>query len=79
MLQSQYQVTVLGAAGGIGQPLSLLLKLRPAVTKLNAYDLVHTKGVASDLSHIDTKTKACATSRLMSSLTAATGDRLRRQ
>ena len=42
--QSQYQVTVLGAAGGIGQPLSLLLKLRPAVTKLNVYDLAHTKG-----------------------------------
>jgi len=54
---SQYQVTVLGAAGGIGQPLSLLLKLRSRVTKLNLYDLNHTKGVASDLSHIDTNTK----------------------
>jgi len=55
--QSQYQVTVLGAAGGIGQPLSLLLKLRSRVTKLNLYDLAHTKGVASDISHIDTATK----------------------
>ncbi len=42
--QSQYQVTVLGAAGGIGQSLSLLLKLRSRVTKLHLYDLNHTKG-----------------------------------
>lgn len=27
-----YKVAVLGAAGGIGQPLSLLLKLNPRVT-----------------------------------------------
>jgi hypothetical protein len=43
--QSQYQVTVLGAAGGIGQPLSLLLKLRSRVTKLHLYDINHTKGL----------------------------------
>jgi len=40
---------------GIGQPLSMLLKLNPAVTKLNLYDIVHTPGVAADLSHIETK------------------------
>ena len=40
---------------GIGQPLSMLLKLNPAVTKLNLYDIVHTLGVASDLSHCETK------------------------
>ena len=40
---------------GIGQPLSMLLKLNPAVTKLNLYDIVHTPGVASDLSHCETK------------------------
>ena len=39
---------------GIGQPLSLLLKLNPAVTKLNLYDIVHTPGVAADLSHCET-------------------------
>ena len=39
---------------GIGQPLSMLLKLNPAVTKLNLYDIVHTPGVASDLSHCET-------------------------
>jgi malate dehydrogenase len=54
---NQYQVAVLGASGGIGQPLSLLLKLSPLITKLNLYDIVHTKGVAADLSHIDTKPK----------------------
>merc|ERR1711972_1019611 len=47
-------VAVMGAAGGIGQPLSMLLKLNPAVTKLNLYDIVHTPGVAADLSHIET-------------------------
>ena len=40
---------------GIGQPLSMLLKLNPAATKLNLYDIVHTPGVAADLSHCETK------------------------
>lgn len=46
-----------GAAGGIGQPLSLLLKQSPLVTDLRLYDIVHTPGVAADLSHIDTPSK----------------------
>merc|ERR1711902_49416 len=50
-------VAVMGASGGIGQPLSLLLKLNPAVTKLNLYDIVHTPGVAADLSHCETASK----------------------
>lgn len=33
------KVTVLGAAGGIGQPLSLLLKMNPRVTDLALYDI----------------------------------------
>ena len=33
----QQKVTVLGAAGGIGQPLSLLLKLNPRVSQLALY------------------------------------------
>jgi malate/lactate dehydrogenase len=33
------KVTVLGAAGGIGQPLSLLLKLNPRITELALYDI----------------------------------------
>ena len=35
----------------------MLLKNNPAVTKLNLYDIVHTPGVAADLSHIETKSK----------------------
>ncbi|KAI0696148.1 malate dehydrogenase [Cytidiella melzeri] len=45
---------VLGASGGIGQPLALLLKANPLVTKLGLYDIVNTPGVAADLSHIAT-------------------------
>lgn len=37
--QQLSKVTVLGAAGGIGQPLSLLLKLNPRVTELALYDV----------------------------------------
>lgn len=50
----QTHVAVLGASGGIGQPLSLLLKNNPLVTKLSLYDLFMTPGVAADLSHINT-------------------------
>ncbi|KAI8810422.1 lactate/malate dehydrogenase [Cladochytrium replicatum] len=53
----RYKVAVLGAAGGIGQPLSLLMKLNPAVDHLSLYDLVNTPGVAADLSHINTPAK----------------------
>ncbi len=50
------KVSVLGAAGGIGQPLSLLLKLQlPAGSELSLYDVApFTPGVAVDLSHIPT-------------------------
>jgi hypothetical protein len=49
------KVAVLGAAGGIGQPLSLLLKLSPHVSELSCYDIVGTPGVAADLSHVRRK------------------------
>ncbi|KAG6815841.1 hypothetical protein H0H87_010874 [Tephrocybe sp. NHM501043] len=51
------KAVVLGAAGGIGQPLSLLLKSNPAVTELGLFDIVNTPGVAADLSHISTQSK----------------------
>ncbi|SCV05235.1 LANO_0H03026g1_1 [Lachancea nothofagi CBS 11611] len=51
------KVTVLGAAGGIGQPLSLLLKMSPYVSRLALYDLRLAPGVARDLSHINTNSK----------------------
>ena len=50
-------MAVLGAAGGIGQPLSLLLKLNDKISHLSLFDLVNTPGVAADLSHINTKAK----------------------
>ncbi|KPI87655.1 mitochondrial malate dehydrogenase (mMDH) [Leptomonas seymouri] len=46
------RVAVLGAAGGIGQPLSLLLKCSPLVKRLSLYDIRGAPGVAADLSHI---------------------------
>merc|ERR1712020_208715 len=51
------KVAVMGASGGIGQPLSMLLKVNPLVTQLNLFDIVHTPGVAADLSHIETESK----------------------
>jgi len=51
------KVAILGAAGGIGQPLSLLLKLNPLVTELALYDIRGAPGVAADISHINTKSK----------------------
>lgn len=48
------KVTVIGAAGGIGQPLSLLLKLK-GIGNLSLYDVNPvTPGVALDVSHCDT-------------------------
>jgi malate dehydrogenase len=51
------KVAVLGAAGGIGQPLSLLLKENKHVTHLSLYDIVNTPGVAADIGHINTNSK----------------------
>ncbi|KAH8115739.1 NAD-malate dehydrogenase [Phellopilus nigrolimitatus] len=48
------KVAVLGASGGIGQPLSLLLKLDPLVSSLSLYDIRLAPGVAADVSHVDT-------------------------
>lgn len=52
--QNNVKVAVAGASGGIGQPLSLLLKQSDLLSELSLYDIVHTVGVAADLSHIDT-------------------------
>jgi len=51
------KAVVLGAAGGIGQPLSLLLKQSTALDELALYDVVNAPGVAADLSHIPTPSK----------------------
>lgn len=51
------KVAVLGAAGGIGQPLSLLCKLSDSIDEVACYDVVGTPGVAADLSHCPTPAK----------------------
>ncbi|KLQ20229.1 malate dehydrogenase [Enterobacter hormaechei] len=53
------KVAVLGAAGGIGQALALLLKTQlPSGSELSLYDIAPvTPGVAVDLSHIPTAVK----------------------
>jgi malate dehydrogenase len=49
-----FKVAVLGASGGIGQPLSLLMKMNPLVSVLHLYDVVNTPGVTADISHMNT-------------------------
>lgn len=50
-----YKVAILGAAGEVGQPLSLLVKMSPLVSTLHLYDTAaEVKGVAADLSHCNT-------------------------
>lgn len=56
-LPNKFNVAVLGAAGGIGQPLSLLLKLSSRIKELRLYDVANTAGVATDLSHISSPAK----------------------
>eukprot|EP01026_Neomeris_dumetosa_P045208 TRINITY_DN38275_c0_g1_i1.p1 TRINITY_DN38275_c0_g1~~TRINITY_DN38275_c0_g1_i1.p1 ORF type:complete len:195 (-),score=22.64 TRINITY_DN38275_c0_g1_i1:35-619(-) len=51
------KVAVLGASGGIGQPLAALMKMNPGVSHLALYDIMGTAGVAADISHINTAAK----------------------
>jgi len=52
------KVAVLGAAGGIGQPLGLLMKMSPSVGELALYDIAGTPGVAADISHVNSPAQA---------------------
>merc|ERR1712086_277066 len=56
-LAAQSKVCVVGGAGGIGQPLSLLLKQNSLVSHVAVFDMVGAPGVAADLSHITTPAK----------------------
>merc|ERR1711907_756129 len=51
------KVCVVGGAGGIGQPLSMLLSMDPAVSHVAVFDLIGAPGVAADLSHINSPAK----------------------
>lgn len=59
--KGNFKVCVCGGAGGIGQPLSLLMSLDPNVSELSVFDLtiamVPPEGVAADLGHIEKKCK----------------------
>jgi len=61
-----FKVCVVGGAGGIGQPLALLMATTPTVKELVLIDLniamVPAAGVAADLSHIEGKCKVSALS-----------------
>ena len=61
----QFKVALLGAAGGIGQPLALLLKMNKLVSELSLYDIANVAGVAADLSHCNTPVKVSRPSCLM--------------
>ncbi|XP_057805169.1 malate dehydrogenase, chloroplastic-like isoform X2 [Salvia miltiorrhiza] len=55
--RASYKVAILGAVGGIGEPLALLIKMSPLVSTLNLYDIANVKGVAADLSHCNTPSR----------------------
>jgi len=58
MSQKSIKVTVVGAAGGIGAPISLLLKQQlPPGSTLALYDVINTYGIGVDLSHVSTHVK----------------------
>lgn len=57
----KFKVVVCGGSGGIGQPLSMLMAMNPAVGELNVVDvdkaMVPPAGVAADLSHLEKGSK----------------------
>lgn len=63
----------LRTTGGIGQPLSLLLKLNKDVTDLRLYDIRGAPGVGADLSHIDTPATVRSTWPLRAGRSLETG------
>jgi len=60
-MAKSFKVCVGGGAGGIGQPLCMLMAMNDSVRELCVYDLdiamVPAAGVAADLSHIEKKAK----------------------
>jgi len=63
-MPGSFKVCVVGGAGGIGQPLSMLMAMDPNVAELCVYDLtiamVPAEGVAADLSHLNKRCKVKA-------------------
>jgi len=69
-----FKVVVIGGAGGIGQPLALLMATNPMVKELVLVDLniamVPAPGVAKDLSHLEGKCKVSALTLTLNETTA---------
>lgn len=67
--QGDFKVCVIGGAGGIGQPLALLMASNPLVKELVVVDLnismVPAAGVAADLSHLEGKCKVTSLSLVL--------------
>merc|ERR1711865_839833 len=63
-----------GGAGGIGQPLSMLLSLNENVSHVAVFDMVGAPGVAADLSHIDTPAKLSGHGMTLAQMKAAEGE-----
>ena len=59
---------MLGAAGGIGQPLSLLLKSCPMIHTLSLYDVVGTPGVSDPVCWSSPLTKTTRASQVAADL-----------
>lgn len=59
--KAKFKVCVSGGAGGIGQPLSMLMGMNPLVKELSIQDvtmsMVPAAGVAADLSHLEFPSK----------------------
>lgn len=59
--KNHFKISIVGAAGGIGESMSMILKLSPLVGELALHDLIpQTVGIAKELSHICTTTKVNA-------------------
>lgn len=60
-MSPQFKVCVCGGAGGIGQPLSMLMGMNPLVKELSVQDvtmaMVPASGVAADLGHLEFPSK----------------------
>merc|ERR1712166_1598758 len=68
------KVCVVGGGGGIGQPLSLLLKQNSLVSHVAVFDMIGAPGVAADLSHINTPAKVTGHGMSLTQLKAAEGE-----
>jgi len=62
--RDSFKVCVCGGAGGIGQPLCMLMAMNPLVGELCVFDLniamVPAEGVAADIGHLERKCKVSA-------------------